>query len=57
MIKTLGLIKFNNSCPNFFNFPLISCPVASVLYREGKEEGRRKKEEALRKGKILLIWR
>ncbi|NEN88779.1 MAG: hypothetical protein F6K48_07540 [Okeania sp. SIO3H1] len=22
---------------------LISCPVASVLYREGKEEGRRKK--------------
>ncbi|NET27318.1 hypothetical protein [Okeania sp. SIO1I7] len=45
MIKTLGLIKFNNSCPNFFNFPLISCPVASVLYRGGKEEGRRKKEE------------
>ncbi|MDY7006129.1 MAG: hypothetical protein SWX82_19930 [Cyanobacteriota bacterium] len=24
---------------------MISCPVASVLYREGKEEGRRKKEE------------
>ncbi|WP_293078323.1 hypothetical protein [Okeania sp. SIO3B5] len=35
---------------------VISCPVASVLYREGKEEGRRKKEEALREGKILLIW-
>ncbi|WP_255502624.1 hypothetical protein [Okeania sp. KiyG1] len=27
---------------------VISCPVASVLYREGKEEARRKKEEALR---------
>uniref|UniRef100_UPI001960F361 hypothetical protein n=1 Tax=Okeania hirsuta TaxID=1458930 RepID=UPI001960F361 len=24
---------------------LISCPVASVLYSKGKEEGRRKKEE------------
>ncbi|NET25811.1 hypothetical protein [Okeania sp. SIO1I7] len=50
---------------------MISCPVTSVLYREGKEEGRRKKEEgrrkkeegrrkkeeALRKGKILPIWR
>ncbi|NEQ76036.1 MAG: hypothetical protein F6K23_25160 [Okeania sp. SIO2C9] len=32
---------------------IISCPVASVLYREGKEEGRRKKEEALREGKTL----
>ncbi|OZH55070.1 hypothetical protein AFK68_06900 [Hydrocoleum sp. CS-953] len=28
---------------------IISCPVASVLYREGKEEGRRKKEEGRRK--------
>ncbi|NET24290.1 MAG: hypothetical protein F6K01_02055 [Okeania sp. SIO1I7] len=34
-------------------FTFISCPVASVLYREGKEEGRRKKEEALREGKTL----
>ncbi|NET28336.1 hypothetical protein [Okeania sp. SIO1I7] len=24
---------------------VISCPVASVLYSKGKEEGRRKKEE------------
>ncbi|NES79088.1 MAG: hypothetical protein F6K06_26445 [Okeania sp. SIO1H4] len=24
---------------------MISCPVASVLYSKGKEEGRRKKEE------------
>ncbi len=28
---------------------MISCPVASVLYREKKEEGRRKKEEGRRK--------
>ncbi|NET44396.1 hypothetical protein [Okeania sp. SIO2B3] len=34
---------------------VISCPVASVLYREGKEDRSWKKEEALRKGKILLI--
>ncbi|NEQ71989.1 MAG: pentapeptide repeat-containing protein [Okeania sp. SIO2C9] len=27
---------------------LISCPVASVLYSEGKEEGRRKREEGLK---------
>ncbi|NET41731.1 hypothetical protein [Okeania sp. SIO2B3] len=27
------------------NFPLISCPVASVLYSKGKEEGRGKREE------------
>ncbi|NET46574.1 hypothetical protein [Okeania sp. SIO2B3] len=39
------------------NDALISCPVASVLYREGKEDRSWKKEEALRKGKILLIWR
>ncbi|NET25311.1 hypothetical protein [Okeania sp. SIO1I7] len=32
---------------------IISCPVASVLYREGKKEGRRKKEEALREGKTI----
>ncbi|WP_293063506.1 hypothetical protein [Okeania sp. SIO2B3] len=34
-------------CPRLMY--LISCPVASVLYREGKEEGRRKKEEERRK--------
>ncbi|WP_237396654.1 hypothetical protein [Okeania sp. KiyG1] len=28
---------------------IISCPVASVLYGKGKEEGRRKKEEGRRK--------
>ncbi|NEP07632.1 MAG: hypothetical protein F6K25_19820 [Okeania sp. SIO2G4] len=28
---------------------MISCPVASVLYSKGKEEGRRKKEEGRRK--------
>ncbi|NET46312.1 hypothetical protein [Okeania sp. SIO2B3] len=29
-------------------FLVISCPVASVLYSEGKEEGRRKGEEGLK---------
>ncbi|NES68383.1 MAG: hypothetical protein F6K24_25690 [Okeania sp. SIO2D1] len=34
-------------------FILISCPVASVLYREGKEDRSWKKEEALREGKTI----
>ncbi|WP_293125134.1 hypothetical protein [Okeania sp. SIO1I7] len=33
--------------------PVISCSVASVLYREGKEDRSWKKEEALREGKTL----
>ncbi|NET24903.1 hypothetical protein [Okeania sp. SIO1I7] len=41
----------------YAKYEIISCPVASVLYREGKEDRSWKKEEALRKGKILLIWR
>ncbi|MEM1171330.1 MAG: hypothetical protein AAGJ08_20180 [Cyanobacteria bacterium P01_H01_bin.35] len=36
------LLSIGNNAANLT--ALISCPVASVLYREVKEEGRRKKE-------------
>ncbi|NET26298.1 hypothetical protein [Okeania sp. SIO1I7] len=35
------------------NSSVISCPVALVLYREGKEDRSWKKEEALREGKTI----
>ena len=39
------LLGYSQTYSYFTRLPLlISCPVASVLYREGKEEGRRKKE-------------
>ncbi|NET23913.1 MAG: hypothetical protein F6K01_00085 [Okeania sp. SIO1I7] len=39
-------------------YRIISCPVASVLYREGKEDRSWKKEEARSfKRRKNLIWR
>ncbi|WP_371357684.1 hypothetical protein [Hydrocoleum sp. CS-953] len=44
-IFSIDLREYSVSQAYEVHLSLISCPVASVLYRQGKEEGTRKKKE------------